>query len=368
MPEARHRPHPFARLPLLLAACGFAVPLLGCARPTAAPPTPRAPRTVAWLPTPGESLLDRHAPIFVTEDAHESWNRIGTPSARRDEDGEETIYVDPEVPTIYRRQLSFEAGGHRYTNLLYRVHFEGSPFTWIPFNAGAGKNVGLFAVITLDAAERPVWVTTVHTCGCYHAILPTDRLPHAAWPADWDPEGIDVYGERLPGVLRWSEAGDRARVVVRLRGGSHRVMDVGVASASAIAEAHATRRANVRPIADLDALPLGEGTTSFFHEDGRKRGLVKGAWKPLETLLFGAWIRDFHVGRDRRYGPRDQTQLFYTTLNPLRKERSDMWDFAHFLELEGWKTGIVAPAGFEAAGSREAGQPSDAAVGRGSRM
>lgn len=324
--------------PTLALLLGLGLTACASDSPQTLPASPR-PVTLAFWPSPGDSLLDRHAPVFVTEHAERPWNRIGTPAARLDENGEEQVFVDPERATVYRRRIPFEAGGARYTNLLYRIHFERSPFTWIPFNAGTGRNVGLLTVVTLDEWERPMWVTTVHTCGCYHAVVPTGFLPREAWPEDRDPDGLSVYGEELPGRLVWPRD-EPARLVVTVRDGSHRVMDLAVVSERALAERHGAEPSASLPIAALDALPVADGTTSFFHESGRKRGLVKGAWKPLETLLFGWWIRDFHVGRDRRYGPRDETQLFYTTLNPVRKSRSDMWPFASFLELEGWKTGI----------------------------
>lgn len=312
-------------------------------------------RDVAWVSAAGESLLDRYAPVFVTEHSDESWNRVGTPSARIAENSEEEIYVDPDTPTIYRRKVEFEADDQHYTNLIYRVHFERSPFTWLPLNVGTGRNVGLMLVVTLDSSERPLWVTTVQTCGCYHAIIPTTHLPRAAWPEDWDPDGIVVYGEHLPGLLPWPETRENLRLVASVREGTHRVMDLTLMSRAAVAERYEVVSAASRPISDLDALPVAGGTTSFFHESGRKRGLVKGAWKPMETLLFGLWIRDFHVGRDRRYGPRDETELFYTTLNPIRKNRSDMWEFAEFLQLDGWKTGVVLPRHAEPEIGRSAG-------------
>ena len=342
--SARRALRPFA----LLLGLVLAAQLSACARGPVPTWQLEPVRTVAWWPAEGDTLLDRYAPVFVTEHAERPWNRVGTPSARLTESGEEQVYVDPDEATIYRRRIPFEAGGQRYTNLVYRVHFQRSPFTLVPFNAGTGKNVGLLTVVTLDAWERPVWVTTVHTCGCYHAVLPTNFLPREAWPETWDRAGVEIYGEQLPGLLVWPEDDEPARLMVKIRDGSHRVMDAAVVSEAALAEGYDALRVASQPIAALDALPLERGskaqaTTSFFHESGRKRGLVKGAWKPLETLLFGWWIRDFHVGRDRRYGPREQTQLFYTTLNPARKDRSDMWSFASFLELEGWKTGVVSP-------------------------
>ena len=316
-------------------------------------------RTVAWWPQAGDTLLDRFQPVFVTEHAERSWNRIGTPSARRTADGGEDVYVDPDRATVYRQRIDFEAEGQAFTNLVYRIHFERSPFTWRPFNVGMGRNVGVLAVVTVDARERPLWLTTVQTCGCYHAILPTTLVPAADWPEGWDPEQLVVYGEELPGLLRLPAGGAAARFVVQLRDGNHRVMDVSVAPESSLAERYAARPAASRPVDALDALELADGgTTSFFHESGRLRGLVKGAFKPFETALFGWWIHDLHVGRDRRYGPRDRTQLFYTSLNPFHKQHSDMWDFPGFLAENGWKPGNLAPPPAELA--RPEGAPAGA--------
>lgn len=284
----------------------------------------------------GDGLLEEFAPLFVVEHAEKAYNRIGTPKAKLTRDNHAVVYVDPEEPTIFADQQEFHAGAKTYTNLIYRVHFARSPFTLLPFNTGAGKNVGVMAVITLNEDLQPILVNTVQTCGCYHAVIPTDHTPEYAFPKEWDSEGFKNYGEQLPGILQ-PYSGD-ARLFITLKDGVHRVKDLAVGPIFAARKDAEQVQCLLRPLEALKHIPLPEnGETSLYFQKGRKRGLVRGAFKPWETALFGLWIRDFHVGQDREFGTRQDTgQLFYTTLNPRIKHASDMSDYAAFLRLNGW--------------------------------
>lgn len=295
--------------------------------------------TRAYVPDPGADSGATYAPIFLSEHAERAYNRIGTPSARLTKRGKEKVFVDTEKPTIYYGTDTFVSGGEEYTNHLYRVHFERSPFSLFPFNAGAGKNVGAFVIVTVDADGRPVFVNTVQSCGCYHAIVPTDHLDASAFPQDWALSGQEVYGEHLPGLLTvaGSDLSD-GRFVVTIRGDSHRIGDVAWRSEAEVRRQYSTELAAVAPLESLHTLPLGEGTTSFFHTKGRRRGLVKNAWKPWETLLFGIVAFDAHVGQDRAYGEKDETgRRFYTTLRGWKKDESDMAYYAEYLRYNGWQ-------------------------------
>ncbi|HNR31647.1 MAG TPA: hypothetical protein PKI11_12225 [Candidatus Hydrogenedentes bacterium] len=286
------------------------------------------------------SRLARYAPLFVVEHAENAYNRIGAPAARYKADGQEDVYVDASTPTIYVDEQEFETEHGHYTNLIYRVHFEESPFSFGNFNPSAGKNVGLMTVITIDDAGSPLLINTVHTCGCYHAVIPTSYLPQDALPEKWNIDEFANYGERLPGVVRYPEMFDPAvRPVLYLRAKTHRVKNLE-AGTLAITSAHGdVVTAPLAPMEALKHLPLGDGEeTSFYYEEGDKKGLVKGARKPWETALLGAWVQDSRVGQDREFGSREETgQLFYTTLNPNKKEASDMSDYAGFLALNGWR-------------------------------
>jgi hypothetical protein len=296
-------------------------------------------RTVAYVVDGGEGAVARFAPVFLIEHDEVPHNKIGTPSARLDESGKEVVFVDPSHPTVYTEVATFDTERGHYTNLIYRIHFEENPFTLVPLNVGAGKNVGAIAVITLNANSEPVWLTTVQSCGCYHAIIPTDYLAKDAYPDGWDTAGLTVYGEQLPGLLPMREASPDARLAITIRGDSHRCMGVDVRPLSAVEAEYPLVQAATAPVATLKSLPLPDGgKTSFFHTRGHRKGLVKGAYKPLETLLFGLWAWDHNVGQDREYGAKEAVgRRFYTTLFFARKKDADMWHYAQYLEHNGWK-------------------------------
>lgn len=295
----------------------------------------------AYVMKDTEDEYARYAPVFVVEKPGKAYNRIGSPAAQARGRREPKVYVDPERPVYYVQRQEFKTDKGAYTNYVYRVHFVKSPFTLLPFNASAGRNVGLMAIVTVDSQGTPLFVTTVHSCGCYHAAVPTSYLPREAYPGTYDAEkGFDVYGEHLPGRLEFPAAFSAEwRPVIYLRPATHRVMDVSVDSLEHVRAAWPVVEAEEKPIDALDALDVegGTGTTSFYFTEGPKRGLVKGAFKPWEVLLFGWWSGDLRVGQDRKYGQcNDVGQLFYTTLNPSKREESDMWHFEDFLEFNGW--------------------------------
>ena len=103
-----------------------------------------------------DPIVLRYEPLFLVHNIDETYNRIGRPSARLDDQGKEQIYVDTEHPAIYYLKRYFTTQKGNYTNLIYRVHFPKVPFSLIPFHLTAGKNVGLLVVITLDSVQRPV--------------------------------------------------------------------------------------------------------------------------------------------------------------------------------------------------------------------
>ncbi|MBI3119374.1 MAG: hypothetical protein HYZ00_11840 [Candidatus Hydrogenedentes bacterium] len=292
-----------------------------------------------FVVTEGEDRFVRFAPIFLVEDYEDPINRIGTPAARLDEKGNEDVYVDPSHPTYYTQVQQWKTDHGTYTNLIYRVHFAMSKSNSKSVDGGKGYNVGLMAVVTLDEQDRPLLINAVHTCGCFHAILPTTFLPESEYPEDWNIKKYTTYGETVPGLVRYpQEFGSDVRPVLFLRSGSHRVVDVQVASIDSVHQRYALAQSPLAPVEDLEHLKLGSGETSFFFTEGKNRGLVKGAIKTKETLLLGAVIGDSRVGQDRMFGGEDAVPRgFYTTINPTKKDASDVWDYAGFLKANGWK-------------------------------
>ena len=301
-------------------------------------PSPEA-TPLAFVASGTDTLLARHAPIILVEQPELAYNRIGTVRARYGRDGEERLYVDPDPPTLYTQSRSFSTRRGTYSNLIYRMHFEKVPFSLLPLHLTTGRNSGLLVVVTLDNTGAPVLVTTVHTCGCYLAFVPTDHLPADALPDGWDPVSQRVFGARLPGQLAFpTSLDDDARVRITLETGTHRVIDIGVATRSEVAHTRDSVRFALLPMAALERVPLDEGTTSFYREAGARRGYVKGSFKPLELILMSWWALDLHVGVDKEYGESaEMGTVFYTSLQPWRRRASDMWNFSAFLRFWGWR-------------------------------
>jgi hypothetical protein len=301
------------------------------------PGTPVDDQPKAYVVQNTGTVLERYAPIFLIENHRAAHNRIGTPQASVTADGTEKISVDPERATFYTRQQTFTTPGGIYTNLVYRVHFSEVPGGWAPFHLTAGKNVGLLVIITLNQRHEPLLITTVHTCGCYLAFLPTAFLTADARPAGWQKDWQAVYGERLPGFLDLAGGSlEGSRPVIVLRDGTHRVKDIRWGNTGAIEQ---TALAEIQPMDALDRLALGDNTTTSFYETaGDRKGYVKESYKPRERILMGWWAMDLRVGEDKELG-RDKNDgiEFYTSLKPWARSASDMRDFAAFLKYWGWR-------------------------------
>lgn len=289
----------------------------------------------------GANEFARHMPVIVTEQPDRPYNRIGRPEAAS-ESGRIRLRINPDEPVVYSEKRHFATPSGSYTNLIYRIHFEKVPFRLLPFHVTAGRNVGLLLIVTLDEAKQPVLITTVHTCGCYLAIVPTRHLREDAFPADWDRGTQNVFGATLPGLLEYDDTAERP--VVYLQDETHRVLHMDVVSTAALDARFRLQQAAVEPIGDLDTLPLaaplanGSRRVSMFEPSGARRDYVRGSYKPFELLFISWWALDIHVGVDKRYGrPGREGRVFYTSLKPWARTESDMRDFPRFLAYWGWR-------------------------------
>lgn len=277
-----------------------------------------------------DSLLARYAPIIAPQQTALAYNRIGRAAARLDESGKEEIYINSDQPVFYTQEQDFTtARGQRYHNLIYRFHFTEVPQPHLT----AGKNGGLFVIITLNEQQQPLLITTVHSCGCYLAMVPTRYLDAAAYPPGWDIKRQSIYGESLPGRLDYPQSfSPDLRPLITLRSGTHRVMHIAIVNR----DQYQNKGGEVQllPMAAFDQLPLGAQQTSFFDASG----YVKGAFKPWELLLMSWWSLDLNVGRDKRLAdPAETGVVFYTSLKPWARDASNMWFFADFLDYWGWR-------------------------------
>ncbi len=278
------------------------------------------------------------APVFVIENPEKPYNKIGIPVVKEGKDSSDIIVIDPSIPGIFVDERHFETAGGGYSNLIYRIHFPGIPFDLIPFQLGAGKNVGLMVIVTLNSSKLPVLYTTVHTCGCYLAFIPTSYMPDKAFPANWPQETQKVYLESLPAMLDFEGfVADNKRIMVLLRNGSHRVRDIRMGNLEELA-GFSTVHPVMQPIDYLERLPGKAGETiSFYEESGSGRGYVKGSHKIWERLLMSWWAFDWRIGEDKKLGRnKDDPPVFYTSLKPWARDESDMRDFNTFLSYWGW--------------------------------
>ena len=305
------------------------------------PQSANAPPPLAFTAKESRDLLSRFAPIISSENSQASFNRVGRVMATLNDDNEEHIYVETKQSAYYALEKSFTSvNGKHYTNLIYRVHFEKVPYSLIPFHLTAGRNVGLIVIITLNEAEEPVLITHVHSCGCYLGFTPTSYLDKTAYPDNWDWQKNTVFGEDLPVTLDLPVPfNTTSRLLVSLRDATHRIKDIQHITINDAKEHFTLLNSELLPISALKALPLPDGrSTSFYHEEGWQKGYVKDATKWNELFLMSWWTFDINVGRDKEFGPAEETgNVFYTSLKPWRRNASDMWPFAQFLDFWGWK-------------------------------
>lgn len=303
----------------------------------AAPPVRPLPESMLAYTVTGDDQLAGNAPVFEIERPEHAYNRIGTPTLEFSADGEHTITIDPDLAHIFAEERSWQGKMGSYTNLIYRIHFREVPSGLIPFHLSSGKNGGLFAIVTLNDRNEPVLITTLHTCGCYLAFVPTSFLPPDAFPNDWDREQQYVFGEYLPGILNYDDRRPTQKLHILLRSAVHRVMDLRLEDADTV-HRYQVATATLQPLESLSHLrtPAGE-TFSFFETQGSRKDYVVGNRKIRERLLISWWAFDWRVGEDKRLG-RDTGDgpVFYTSLKPWARKASDLRDFAAFLDYWGW--------------------------------
>lgn len=295
---------------------------------------------LAYIPqSKDQTLQTKHLPIFIIEKPGKPYNRIATPKAEPTENNEGEIFLDTLEATIYAEERPFKTKNNTYTNLIYRSHFSETPYSLFPFQIGAGKNVGLIIIVTLNKANQPVLYTTVHTCGCYLAFIPTTYLPKDAYPSDWPKEKQVVYSEILPALLDLkNNTMKKTTLIILLKDASHRVKNIWLSDQSSLSS-FASNPVNLKPLASLEHLPHVDSkqTTSFYEISGNRIGYVKGSYKPLERLLMSWWALDWRIGEDKKLGfDKSDPPIFFTSLKPWARDASDLRDFPSFLEYWGW--------------------------------
>lgn len=297
-------------------------------------------RENATLTQKDVELFQEFCPIFVIEQKDKLYNRIGEPKIKRGPQNKLEAFVDPAFHTIYVQKRDFFTQKGQYTNLIYRVHFEKVPYGLRPFQITAGKNVGLLVIITLNEKKLPVLITSVHTCGCYISMIPTNYTPPDFFPSDWKETPKVRYGERYPAMICYpSPLQGNVHPVFFLRHATHRVSDIYVESTTLIEKQYPTVGMTMVPMESLDDLPIqGEDKTLSFYYQDLSKGFVRNSLKPFEFLFISWWAFDPNVGNDKKYAPSSELRKqFYTSLNPAYWRESDLWNFPIAAKFWGWE-------------------------------
>ena len=280
------------------------------------------------------------APVFLVDHAESSYNLIGSPQVAAGGRDEGDVAVDPGHPAVYAASYSFSTGSGIYSNVVYRIHFAETPLEFFPFQLGAGRNVGLLVIVTCNRQGQPVLITTLHTCGCYLAFVPTSFLAAGAYPDGWPAGGRQwVFGQSLPSLLDYdSHDLARMRIVFRIAGASHRIRDIRLDDGTPMAGVPSLA-IPLKPMADLENISAGDGrVVSFYETAGARAGYVRNSGKIWERLLISWWALDWRVGEDKRFAPGENDgPVFYTSLKPWARQESDLRDFPGFLRYWGWK-------------------------------
>ena len=284
------------------------------------------------------SLAALHAPVFWVRNAEKSFNRIGTPQVVTGSDEEPLVLVDAKQPTIFFEAQEFTTARGSYTNLIYRIHFEEVPLSLTSPNLTGGRNPGLLFIYTLDESGRLLLVTTVHSCGCYLAFLPTSAIPEDFLPTNWSTEPQMVYGYSLPSMLHLSDGKENYRISFTLEDETHRISAVTIADDIILATGTGPVSMQLRPMLDLFSLPYQDKTLSFFETEGARKGYVRNNTKILERIFISWWAFDLHVGEDKAYSVHDTSDtVFYTSLKFWARNASDLKNFREFLQYWGWR-------------------------------
>ncbi len=301
--------------------------------------TPRCEPGASASSKSPEDWLACRAPVVRILEAESPYNRIGSPALSEGSLFGVRASVDPSRPAVFAETRTDQIAGRDVVQLVYRVHFEKIPFRFSRYFFEAHRNPGLLFVLTVDRESGDLlFVSTVHTCGCYYAVVPTDAVADAWLPADW-PEIQNLYGQRLPGRLQREALSNGLRITLESQ--SHRVTSIEPVSKSGEAPDRIVE-VEVAPMRNLEQLPIsgtseesgrngGSSTNvetgSFFYERGPLRGHVRGAWNIMEGLTaFGLLSLDPTVGMDKQFGDPEQTGTPFYTLLPFWLHQSSRLD------------------------------------------
>jgi len=228
------------------------------ATPAEVPPEPAhlardMARDALGIPAPDErtraQLLAAHAPQWAVTTASDA-DRPG--ALTLDAQGRPTVRTG--TPVEYRRLSWTRMDGDVLLQLTYQLWFPERPADgWIDLYAGHLD--GILWRVTLGPDGEPIAYDSIHPCGCYYTLFPTEGWSVADVPDDAEP----VASPAEPPALA-----DDERMVVGLEAGTHYLAGLDTVERPAAGERLAPLQ-----LQRLRSLPLPDGgRASAFAEDG----------------------------------------------------------------------------------------------------
>jgi len=221
------------------------------------------------------ALFHRHAPVWEVDTAG-AFDRIGVPYWRAPGVSD----VDPATPVVYRH-VSYSFWQERpVLQLNYLVWFAARP-PEKPLDILAGRLDGVHWRVTLDHDGEALVYDTIHPCGCYHMLFPTDRLRPR-------PDALRLREPPLIPQPAPRPAPDE-RLVLRIASGSHYIQRV-------YADRPAGRVVEFRPYRALYRIVDADGSSASLFGEG---GLVAGTERAERWLLWPMGIASPGAMRER---------------------------------------------------------------------
>lgn len=227
-----------------------------------------------------EALFAHHAPVWEI-DVVDDYDLPGQPV--RHADG--TPGVDAREPLTYRYVSYTRWQSRPVLQLNYLVWFDRRPRVGMLDILG-GPLDGVLWRVTLDRYGRPLLYDSIHPCGCYHLLFPTDRVKQ-------NPASRQLPEPPLiPQRVAVPETGER--LVVRLESGSHYIQRVYAD------HLHSGRPSGKtyswRDYAALYATPSADGgSDTLFRSDG----IIAGTERAERSLLWPMGIPEPGAMRER---------------------------------------------------------------------
>ncbi len=218
------------------------------------------------IPEPGkktlQALFNAHAPVFEIDTVNQH-DLIG--SIRLDENA--GVEVDTSKPAYYQYTTRTRIDDEILLQLNYMIWFPSRPKSSSVDLLG-GKLDGIIWRVTLLPDGSPLLYDSIHTCGCYHLVFPTQHAKVKTNQAG--------YEEPLL-ILDPVQIGDDQRLFVRVASTTHYINNVYTSNrtlknAITVAIQHKDR---------LRSLPAGQRHASLYDGDAIITDSVR-----LERFLF----------------------------------------------------------------------------------